>query len=213
MRWFIRGLFLMAALIVVAFFHYSLPSRDIVRIVGTEVIRMDVGEGSWLWASKDAGTNTEQTRDVRFINAEFEDRSPRVYRNEDTGWSWPPYLKFESGNLQSQAQSFAKSQEERWAIVHHYGWRIPLISLYPNAYKIKEATGPNQQLFPWFNVVFLTILFLALFAIWRRLDRWKNRNIDPVIEDVGTAIENVGESVAERRKGLSRWLGTWRRKS
>ena len=38
-------------------------------------------------------------------------------------------------------------------------------------------------------------------------------NIDPVIEDVGTAIDNVGESVAERRKGLSRWLGTWRRKS
>ena len=36
------GLILLVALIVTAFFHYTLPQRDIVRIVGTEVIRMDV---------------------------------------------------------------------------------------------------------------------------------------------------------------------------
>lgn len=212
MRWIIRGLFIALALFVVGFFHYSLPSRDIVQIVGTEVIRMDVGSRSWFWAAKDAGTNAERTRDVRFINAEYPNGKPRVYRNEDTGWSWPPYLKFESGNLQSQAQSYARSDEPRWAIVHHYGWRIPIISLYPNAYKIKEATGPEQSLTPWFNIIFLTILFLIIFAIWRRLDRFKDRHIDPVIEDVGNAIEDAGEGVAKRRRGLNRWLGTWKRK-
>ena len=90
MRRFFRIIMILLALIVVAFFHYSLPQRDIVQIVGTEVVRMDVGSRSWLWASKDSGTLESDTRDVRFINAQYEDGSPRVYCNEDTGWSWPP---------------------------------------------------------------------------------------------------------------------------
>jgi len=214
MRWFIRAIYLVIAVTVIAFFHYSLPSRDIVQIVGTNEVRMDVQDSSWFWASKDAGTSTaNNTRDVRFINAQYPDGGPRVYRNEDTSWGWPPYLKFDSGNLHAEAQALAKQQDVQWVAVHHYGWRIPIISLYPNAYKIKPVAGPDVSLFPWFNVIFLTILFLALFAIWRRLDRWKDRNIDPVIEDVGSAFENVGDSVTKQRKGLSRWLGTWRRKS
>ncbi len=43
---------------IVAFFHYALPQRDVVRIVGTEVARMDV--------SGDDPTQPA-TRDVRLI--------------------------------------------------------------------------------------------------------------------------------------------------
>ena len=118
MNWLKWGFRIILFLVIFAFFHYSLPQRDIVKVVGTEVIRMDVGDRTWLWASKDAGTNTSTTRDVRFINTEYENGKPMVFRNEDTGWSWPPYLKFDSGNAQSMAQSFSKSK--KWVAMRHY---------------------------------------------------------------------------------------------
>lgn len=215
--------YILVALVLVAFFHYSLPSRDIVQINGTEVNRIDVDDNNWFWASKDAGTQTgTTTRDVRFINAQYQNGDPRVYRNEDTGWSWPPYLKFDSGNLQSQAQGFAKT-DDTWVAVSHYGWRIPLISMYPNAYKMKEVAGPDVRLIPWFNIIFLIIVFLVVFAIWRRVDRWKDKNIDPVLEDAGELYDDVtdvlGDSAdaarerASQAKGrLGRWLDTWKSK-
>ncbi len=215
--------YIVVALVIIAFFHYSLPSRDVVKINGTEVNRIDVDDNSWFWAAKDAGTGTgATTRDVRFINAQYENGKPRVYRNEDTGWSWPPYLKFDSGNLQAQAQGFAKT-EDTWVAVSHYGWRLPIISLYPNAYKMKEVEGPNVTLIPWFNIIFLIIVFLVAFAIWRRVDRWKDKNIDPVLEDAGAFYDDVtdvledGASAArtratEAKTGLSKWLDSWKSK-
>jgi len=75
-------------IVVVAFLHYTLPGRDVVRIVGTDVKRMDIGSSSLFWAAPDAGTNPNWTRDVRFINTVWPDGEPRVYRNEDTDWGW-----------------------------------------------------------------------------------------------------------------------------
>ncbi len=103
----------LVALVIGLFLQYSLPSRDIVQIVGTDIKRMDVGGSSWLWASQDAGTNVNSTRDVRFINAVRPNGKPSVYRNEDTNWGWPPYFKFDSGNLNAEAQAYAK-QDGTW---------------------------------------------------------------------------------------------------
>lgn len=186
------------SVLVIGFFHYSLPSRDIVKVIGIEVVRMDIGGNSWLWASNDAGTNQEShTRDVRFIYSEWPDESPRVYRNEDTNWDWPPYLKFDSGNLQSSAQSFSKSSEDRWVAVTHYGWRIPLISLYPNAIKMKEVSGPNVTLIPWFNIAFLIVVAAITTFIFVRIRKFKRARIDPVLDDVSEAIGGVGETASE----------------
>lgn len=226
-KWTLIGII---SFFVIAFFHYSLPSRDIVQIVGTEVTRMDVGNGSWLWASKDAGTNNTSTRDVRFINAAWPNGDPYVYRNEDTSWSWPPYLKFDSGDLQSQAQGFAKSEETIWVAVTHYGWRIPLISLYPNAIKMKRVEGPDVTLIPWFNIAFLIVVASIFIWLFIRIRRFKANRVDPVLnnvndtwEDVETAASDVwdtvedtasdaGETAKEAGKGFTslfkRWFGT-----
>ena len=37
------GLIAVIVALVAAFFHYSLPQRDVVRIVGTDVVRMNDG--------------------------------------------------------------------------------------------------------------------------------------------------------------------------
>lgn len=185
------------SLLVITFFQYSLPSRDIVKIIDTEVIRMDIGENNWAWASNDAGTNESSTRDVRFVYSEWPNGKPRVYRNEDTNWSWPPYLKFDSGNLQSAAQSFAKSDTEVWVAVTHYGWRIPLISLYPNTIKMKQVSGPNVTMIPWFNIAFLTVVAFIALSIFFRIRKFKRNRIDPVLDDVADNIDAAGENAAE----------------
>ena len=43
MRWILRAIYLLIAVVIIAFFHYTLPQRDIVRIVGTYEERQDFG--------------------------------------------------------------------------------------------------------------------------------------------------------------------------
>jgi len=165
----------------VALLHWSLPQRDIVQIVGTDVKREDVTRGD----------GEIMSRDVRFINARTEEGRPRVYRNEDTGWGFPFYFKFDTGDLTAEAQSLAKT--DQWVAVTHYGWRIPLFSMFPNAVSLREVTGPAASFFPWFNVIFLTVLALALFAIYRRIQRFRRRRIDPVLEDIDESWDEMGD--------------------
>ena len=101
-KWGIR-LTLLA--IVAAFLHYTLPQRDVVRITGTYNRMTEVGANSIFYASPDSGTTTSTVdrRDIRFIEAVFPNNKPMVYRNEDTGWIWPPYFKYDSSNLQAEA--------------------------------------------------------------------------------------------------------------
>ena len=150
------------ALIVGGFLHFYLPSRDIVRIVDTEVVRMDAR------ATDASGERAVLTRDVRFIEAVWPDGAPRVYRNEDTGWGWPPYFKFDSANLHAEAQSLASSADDPvWVVVRHYGWRIPIFSMFPNATSIRRADGPEETLVPWFNLVLLALIVIGAGVLWR----------------------------------------------
>lgn len=188
--------------IVAGFLHYNLPQRDIVRVIGTEVVRMNVGSG-FFWASHDAGTQATDTRDVRFINTVYPDGDTMEFRNEDTSWSWPPYLKFDSGELQAEAQ-LAQSQDEQWYALRHYGWRFNIWSIYPNALSMKPVEGPDVRLIPWFNIIVLTVLFLFFWYVMRRIQMFRARRIDPV-------MDGIEEAYDDSRGALSRWLGTWRR--
>lgn len=174
MKYVLWTLAALAVLVVAGFLHWTLPSRDIVRILGTEVARQQVV------VTNERGEEVTRSRDVRYIAAVRPNGSPRVYRNEDTGWGWPPYFKFDSANLAAEAENRASTEEApRWVIVTHYGWRIPMISAFPNALSIAPAEGPEQTLIPWFNIVFLVILAALVLAVWiwirRLIGRWRAR--------------------------------------
>ena len=168
---------------VVAFFHYSLPQHDVVRIVDTEVARMDVpGDDPTL----------PQTRDVRLIYAKYADGGEMEFRNEDTGWGFPWYFKFNSDNLQNRAADFKSTIDApRWVVVCHYGWRIPMFSMYPNAVSIRAASGPGEATFPWFNVIFLSILAVGLLALVRILIILRKRHVDPVVERIDSELDET----------------------
>lgn len=188
-------------LLFAAFLHYSLPSRDVVRIVGTDVVRTD-------FQSKDTrGNAVTKTRDVRFVYAKWPDGGDRVYRNEDTGWGWPPYFKFDTANLAGDATDLVSSAKEpRWVVVRHYGWRIPVLSMFPNALSLRPVAGPDEKLLPWFNVLFISLLVLTVLIVRRLLIILFRRHIDPVVEEIDREIdERVGVFVGRFRR-VRRWF-------
>ena len=144
-----------------AFLHYTLPQKDIVRITDTYLERIDFGENSIFWAHAATGDNPNQTnRDVFFIQTFLPDNKPMIYRNEDTGWGWPPYFKFDSSDLQAEALANVSSPgNEQWVVITKYGWRNRFFTIYPNMIAIKPVEGPNVTVIPWFNIIFFIFIF------------------------------------------------------
>ena len=202
-KWTFR---LLVLALLAAFLSYVLPQRDIVRVVSTEVIRTDfTNYNRMFYAQADSGSAEAATRDLRLINTVRYSGRVMVYRNEDTGWIWPPYFKFDSSDLQAEAEDLTSTTEvPRWAVVTHYGWRIRYLTVYPNAIDIRPVADPEARLIPWFNIIFLTVLFAIGWAVTVRWRRFRARRIQPRLDQIDSAI-------GEQRAGISRWFRSWRR--
>jgi hypothetical protein len=173
-------------LVVGAFLHYTLPQIDIVRITDTYEKRIDFGMNAFFYANQGTGeAEGTPNRDVFFIQTKRADGKVMVYRNEDTGWGWPPYFKFDSSNLQAEAADLKSTAENpKWVAIKHYGWRNEFLSIYPNAVEIWPVEGPDVRYIPWFNIIVLTLLFALFWAIRVRWKRFRARRIDPVIDEM-----------------------------
>jgi len=220
-KWGIR---IVSVLIVGLFLHYTLPQRDVVQIINTYNKNTPIG-GNWMFYSiEDTGTGVETTatiRDIRFIDAVYPDgTSVMVYRNEDTGWFWPPYFKWDSSTLQAEAQNLKSDKAApKWVAVTHYGWRMPIFSIFPNAVKVTPVDGPEVRLIPWLNIVILTFLAFAVFMVRKMWLQFRERMVDPALADVGETFGTAGARVEAARKDargffgrIRAWLNTWRAK-
>ena len=200
---------------VAAFFHYTLPQNDIARVTDTYEKRIDFGENSIFWASPDVGADQQTVnRDVFFIQSRRANGRVMVYRNEDTGWSWPPYFKFDTSNLQAEAADLKSTAEApKWVAIKHYGWRNEFLSIFPNAVGVRAVSGPDAGTgIPWLNIAILLVFFALVFAIWRRWRRFRAARIDPVMDDLQQGLDSAGDSIAERQSRIRKWLSTWRSK-
>jgi hypothetical protein len=203
--------------------HYVLPQHDVVKITSTEIIRTDFsGFNRIFYAQADSGNVDNPTRDLRLINTDKKKTfllgfMPRdttgimVYRNEDTGWIWPPYFKFDSSDLQAEAASAARV-DEQWAVITHYGWRVRWASIYPNAIAIRQVDDPNVSVVPWFNIIFFGFLIVAIVMVRKMWAQFRERKVDPLMDQAGDRMDQVQAGVAERRTGARRWLNTWKSK-
>lgn len=166
----IIGWVLLAGIVIawLAFLDYTLPTSQLVHISGVDVVRMDQRAGS-----SGQTTGTGRTRDVRMINAVTLDGAPLVFRNEDTGWGWPPYFKFNSGTLASEAQAIAQRESDATVEISYYGWRLEMFSMFPNALDVDVVSGDASG-FPWLKVILMVLIngaILVLFWYVRRLIR------------------------------------------
>jgi len=180
LKWGFRLIFWTA---VIAFLHYTLPQRDIVRITDTYEQRVEPGDNALFWSNADTGDNRQATgRDVFFIQSFLSNGEPMIYRNEDTGWGWPPYFKFDAANLQAQAADAVSNRDgenARWVKVLHYGWRNEFLSIYPNAVSVQPVSGPDVRIIPWFNIVVLALLAAGYWAVRVRWNRFWARRDEP----------------------------------
>jgi hypothetical protein len=202
MRW-PRIIFLcILALLLGAFLHYTLPQRDVVRIVNVESRLTEVGGlNGWFYAQRDSGTaQSTGMRDIRLISTIRPDGRPLVYRNEDTGLLWPPYFKFDSEDLQAEASNYVSTEAApQWVAVTHYGWRSNLISIYPNAVSVRPVEGPDVPLFPWLNIAILLGIVLVAFVAWRIWERFEDRVIEPAADRLAVRWAKVKDWAAGRR--------------
>ncbi|MEO1562607.1 MAG: DUF1523 family protein [Pseudomonadota bacterium] len=182
-------------LFLAALLHYTLPQKDIVRVVDSDIKRMEVGARPVFWGRGDTFNETSGlgTRDVRFINTVDVDGRTRVYRNEDTGiFGWPPYFKTDSSDLQTLAADLrSTSADPRWVVLTHYGWRSTWFTIFPNAVGVREVESPDVQIIPWFNIVFLTLFALLMLAGYRLYQRFYDRWIDPAVDVLDEAWEDA----------------------
>ena len=212
LKWAIRIALLV---LLAAVFHYTLPQHDIARVTDTYEKRIDFGENSIFWAAPDVGNDpTAANRDVFFIQAVRTNGRVMVYRNEDTGWGWPPYFKFDTANLQAEAADLKSTAEApKWVAIKHYGWRNEFMSIYPNAVEVWAVSGPDASTgIPWINILILLGFGLLVLGIWWAWRRFRMRRIDPVLDDIGESWDAAGDAVAERRGRIRRWLDTWKPK-
>jgi hypothetical protein len=208
------GLLITFWLLVAAFFHYTLPQHDIARITDTYERRIDFGENSIFWASPDVGSDgTLNNRDVFFIQTVQPDGDVMVYRNEDTGWGWPPYFKFDTSNLQAEAADLrSTSANPTWVAITHYGWRNEFMSIFPNAVSVKRVEGPDATIIPWVSIIVLLFFAALAWGLWVRWKRFRAARIDPLVSDMGDSWDAAGHNLNERRGRFSRWLDSWKQK-
>jgi len=203
------AVFAVIVLIVAAFLQYTLPRQSVVRVVNAEIQRIEGAGNSWFYASSEPG-DVNGTRDVKMIQTITPNGKPRVFRNEDTGWGWPPYFKFDSSDLQAKASDMVSNGDNpKWVLVRSYGWRSTLMSIYPNVTSLRVVSGPDAKPFPWGNVIFI-VLFLAVIGVIARLILrfWENR-IDPILENIGDVFDHDEDAApagggGEKRRGWFR---------
>jgi Protein of unknown function (DUF1523) len=207
------GFRIFVLLFVAGFLHYTLPQHDIVRVTNAYNRLTTVGENAIFYSAPDTGTGESTlTRDIRFIDAVFADGSVIVYRNEDTGWVWPPYFKYDSSNLQAEATNLkSTAADAQWVSVTHYGWRFPFLSIYPNAVNMKAVEGPDVRIIPWVNIVLLTTLLVLVFMLRRMWLQFRERAIDPTLAEMDAGVD-AARARATGFLGRTRaWFRTWRR--
>jgi Protein of unknown function (DUF1523) len=219
-KWGIR---ILVVLIVGLFLHYTMPQRDVVQVINTYNKNTPIGANWMFYSIEDTGTGVETTasiRDIRFIDAVYANGEVMVYRNEDTGWFWPPYFKWDSSTLQAEATNLKTDKASpQWVAVTHYGWRMPILSIFPNAVKIAPVAGPDVTLIPWLNIVILAFLAFVVLMIRRMWAQFRERMVDPALADVGETFGAAGARVEAAQKEargffgrIGAWLGTWRAK-
>ncbi|MCZ8078403.1 MAG: DUF1523 family protein [Fuscovulum sp.] len=214
MRYLKWSFFGILTLFVLSFLHYTLPQHDIVRIVGTENRRMDLGENSWFWAAPDVGTGSGASRDVFFINAVFPNGKTMEYRNEDTGWGWPPYFKMNSSSMNTEAKELqSTTAAPKWVAVTHYGWRNQLFTIFPNVIALRQVEGPDTRIIPWVNIVIFTLLAGIIFMARRMWLQFRERMIEPAVIEAQETLDHIDARADRAKAGISGWFArTFRRK-
>lgn len=139
--------------------EYATPHYRVAYVTGVEVKRAD--------PSKKANAQSS-FKDTYFIyTAEADDPNDvKVYRDEDTRWGFPFYFKFNSADVAGVATNLANAgqgEHRQLAQIKYYGWRIKILSQFPNIVSIKPLDKADDVSRPIFAYILYALLILGLF--------------------------------------------------
>lgn len=180
-KW-VLGLLVLA--VVGLFLSYVLPKREVAYVTDAYNRFVEPGELRGVRAVNEATATDPNGRlgaDVLFIVGRSRDGDLLEFRNEDTGFGFPFYFKFDTATLDNQAREAISTPEDpNWQIVRYYGWRVPFMSMFPNMTSMTPAPSRDVTLIPWFSIVTVVLLAALAWAVWARVRRWSARRADPV---------------------------------
>lgn len=149
---------------------YVLPQHAVVHVDGTDIRYREGGVSP----SGPTSAPLAPGKDIYYINTSNPERTEvRVFRNQDTGFGFPWYFKFDSAEVQGRAQLLQRG-DGQLALVTYYGWRIPVLKLFPNAVDVQAWSSLEEPL-PVFNIGFLALLAVLLGGGAWKLRRWRQR--------------------------------------
>lgn len=166
----LAALFLVVLLPAGLLLNFYLPNHRVVRIVSADVLPY----------SQDKRAERHVTGVYQIFTEDPETRRQHVYHNEDTGWSFPWYFKFNSADIQSAATSIAgdASKDENYALITSYGWRVNLFSMFPNVTAIRRVPKDYVAV-PWFNIAFFAVAAFVIGWMALLVRRWRRSRIAP----------------------------------
>lgn len=187
------------------FLDYTLPRYDLIKPTEIGTRRFDE-DGNYIRKTSPA---TGPTRDVEMIYGKaasigtdasgaekpvVHPEQDMVYINEDTGWDWPFYFKFDTADVQSDA-AYHKG-EGNFVWVKSYGWRIEFFSWFPNVLEIIKYE-PGMTVINWLRYLVVAIWLGLIGTIWHWLRRLQ-RNIAARVEAAAQAAKEKAEAIGSR---------------
>ena len=133
--------------------HWSLPREGIMTVSGTMTKRND--------GSFQKKTDTPVLgKDRYFISGTIKGK-PVMYRNEDTNSGFPFHFKYNSAEIQAEAQNLVG----KTCLIRYYGWRNKIFGLFPNITNIKDTSAkphvPLSRRLGFFGLAMFFVLSTA----------------------------------------------------
>lgn len=177
---------------------YVIPHKENVIFTGTDVVLAGKNDSENVDAK-------ERVRDVRVIYGKTPDGKVRTYHNEDSPW----HFKFDSGTETSLVNSIlheqSQTQKDTGVVVSSYGWRIEILSMYPNIISIEKSDEKTGNYFYWIAMAFVMLFSsISVYYIVNKIFVLFGRAKEKVVAEIG----DMDNTIAKAKSGLfSRLFG------
>jgi hypothetical protein len=187
------------------FMDYTLPAYTLIHVSDTDTRRMDE-DGNFIPKSQ---PTTGATRDVAFIYGKYahvetdpstgkekvvvEENRDWSSINEDTGWGYPFYFKFDTSDLQANAAYLKGSS----AFAKTYAYRFQFWSWFPNTLDLVKWE-PGMWILNWLRILGMTFFAMTVAAAWFVCHKIRvaiSRRVEAAAEAARIRAEAIGNQM------------------
>ncbi|QIW15329.1 hypothetical protein A4G20_02760 [Pasteurellaceae bacterium RH1A] len=165
-KWFLMLVLLSLHIVLVGVVNYSFPSYDVTNITSGDVRRVD--KDGVISASNPADG---EIRDVYYLFTSNNATEKAIqYRNDNTGWGYPFYFKFNSGEIQARAMAFAEKKQT--VQIKYYGWNAPMFNEERKLVSVQAFNEGDSKSLPIVSYILYAFFALTFFLGLQFIRGW-----------------------------------------